>query len=59
MVKVCKKCKLFVKGTKCPLCKGNAFTESHKGKVIILSEDSEIAKKLEIKDKGEYAVRIR
>ncbi len=58
--KVCRKCKLFVSGNECPLCKGNEFTENWKGKIIILNpEKSEIAKKLNIKTKGEYAIKIR
>lgn len=57
--KVCKKCKLFVTGGKCPLCQGSDFTETWKGKVIILDpERSEIAKRLNIKSKGEYAIKI-
>ena len=58
MKKVCKKCKIFVDGNKCPICKGNQFTDSWKGKLIITdAEKSEIAKKLEIKIKGEYAIK--
>ena len=58
--KVCKKCKLFVTGNKCPICQGNAFTENWKGKLIIIDTNkSEIAEKLGIKAKGEYAVKIR
>ncbi len=58
MKKICKSCKLFVEGTNCPVCKSNQFTDSFKGKLIITdSEKSEIAKKLEIKAKGEYAIR--
>ena len=58
--KACKKCKLFVSGNECPLCHGTDFTENWKGKIIILdAEKSEIAKKLNIKSKGEYAIKIR
>ena len=58
--KVCKKCKLFVTGSECPLCHSKDFTENWKGKIIILdAERSEIAKKLNIKSKGEYAIKIR
>jgi len=58
--KVCKKCKLFVSGSECPLCHGKEFTENWKGKIIILdAERSEIAKKLGIKSKGEYAIKLR
>ena len=58
--KVCKKCKIFVSGPKCPLCQGSDFTESWKGKLIILdAEKSEIAKKVGITSKGEYAIKVR
>lgn len=58
--KVCKKCKIFVKKDKCPICNGNTFSENWKGRVYILdSEKSEIAKKMEINVKGEYAIRVR
>jgi DNA-directed RNA polymerase subunit E" len=57
--KVCKSCKIFVDGSKCPLCQGDQFTESWKGKIIVLNaEKSEIAKKTGIKVKGEYAIRV-
>ena len=59
MKKICKKCKLFVEGTNCPVCKSNQFTDSFKGKLIITdAEKSEIAEKLDIKAKGEYAIKI-
>lgn len=60
MKKVCKKCKLFVKGDVCPLCKGNQFSTNWKGKLIILDpNESIIAKKLGITAKGEYAIKVR
>ena len=44
----------------CPVCGGNQFTNTWKGRIAILnSEKSEIAKKLEIKKDGEYAIKIR
>jgi len=58
--KACKKCKIFVKGNECQICKGTDFTTSWKGRIIILdAEKSEIAKKLGINLKGEYAIKIR
>ena len=57
--KVCRKGKIFVSGPKCPKCGGTDFSDSHKGKVIILDpEESEVAKKLDIKDKGTYAIKV-
>ena len=56
--KVCKNCKIFVDGNKCPVCQGNQFIDSWKGRIVVLKpEDSEIAKKLKIKSKGTYALK--
>jgi DNA-directed RNA polymerase subunit E" len=58
--KVCKNCKIFVKGDQCPICKGNQFTTTWKGRVHVLdASKSEIAKKMGIAVKGEYAIRAR
>jgi len=60
MKKVCKKCKIFVEKDICPVCKGNQFTDNWKGKIIILDfQKSDIAKKLDIKYNGEYAIKTR
>ena len=60
MKKVCKKCKIFVEGSECPLCKGNIFSESWKGRInVVDAEKSEIAKKISITSKGEYAIKVR
>ncbi|MCX8194219.1 MAG: DNA-directed RNA polymerase subunit E'' [Candidatus Pacearchaeota archaeon] len=57
--KVCKKCKIFVEQDKCPICQGANLTESWKGRIIILKpEESEIAKKLNVKAKGIYAIKV-
>ena len=59
MKKICKSCKLFVTGDTCPNCKTSDFSDSYKGRITILDpEKSEIAKKLNIKFKGEYAIRV-
>jgi DNA-directed RNA polymerase subunit E" len=59
MKKVCKNCKLIVKGKVCPACKGNQFVDHWKGLLVILDpENSKIAKKLDIKVKGEYAIKV-
>jgi len=58
--KVCKKCKRFVKGNECPICKGNQFSTNWQGRINVLDpEKSEIAKKIGIKEKGEYALKVR
>tara|TARA_Y100000310_G_scaffold209043_1_gene209672 strand:- start:1556 stop:1738 length:183 start_codon:yes stop_codon:yes gene_type:complete len=60
MKKACKKCKLIVDGPTCPICKGNQFSESWKGRVYISNpEKSEIAKNMELNAKGEYAIKTK
>ncbi len=55
----CKICKKLVSGDKCPLHPDAKLAESWKGKIVILDpENSELAKKLKINDKGEYAIRL-
>ncbi len=58
--KVCKKCKIVVEDQTCPICQGNQLVDSWKGKIIVLdAEKSEITKKIAIKQKGTYALKIR
>ena len=58
--KVCKKCKVFVKGNECPLCHGNQFSESWQGRINVMDANkSDIAKKIGIKVKGEYVIKVR
>ena len=58
--KVCKKCKVFVDGNECPVCKGNKFSTNWQGRISILDpEKSSIAKKVGMKAKGEYAIKVR
>ncbi len=58
--KVCKNCKRFVEGNECPACKATQFTNVWKGRIHILdASKSEIAKKIGIGVKGEYAIKIR
>jgi DNA-directed RNA polymerase subunit E" len=55
----CKVCKLLVMGQKCPRHPDAKLTESWKGRIIILDPTtSEIAKKMGITEKGEYAIRV-
>ncbi|MBW2992970.1 DNA-directed RNA polymerase subunit E'' [Candidatus Woesearchaeota archaeon] len=58
--KACKKCKIFVTGNECPICHGNKFSTNWQGRIYILDpEKSDIAKKMEITIKGEYAIKVR
>lgn len=58
--KVCKNCKIFVQKDKCPTCQGNSFSDNWEGRFYIFdAEKSEIAEKLKINSKGEYAIKVR
>ena len=58
--KVCKKCRMFVEGDECPICKTSQFSTNWQGRISILdSTKSEIAKKIGITVKGEYAIKAR
>jgi len=58
--KACKICKKIYDGEKCPICESRESTDSFKGKVYILNpEKSEIAQKLNIKNKGEFAIKTK
>ena len=58
--KACKKCKLFVEGDTCPACGSTNFTTSWQGRLFIKDVDkSMVAEKVEIKVKGEYAIKVR
>jgi len=56
--RACKKCKSIYIGSKCPRCGSEESTDSFKGKISIINpEQSELAQKLKIKEKGEYAIK--
>ena len=58
--KVCKKCKSFVEGNECPVCKGNQFSTNWQGRLFIVeASKSLVAEKIGIKSKGEYAIKVR
>jgi len=59
--KACKICnRVYETGDKCPNCGAKEYTESFKGRIYVTdSEKSEIAKKLNIKGKGNFAIKTR
>ena len=58
--KACKICKKIYDGEKCPICESRESTDSFKGKVYILNpEKSEIAQRLKIKNKGDFAIKTK
>lgn len=58
--KVCKKCKLFVDGDVCPICKKNQFSTNWQGRIYFKdTQKSTIAEKINVENKGEYAIKVR
>ena len=58
--KACKFCNRIYEGDKCPNCDSKESTENYKGRTVILNpEKSEIAKNLNIKVKGNFAIKTR
>lgn len=58
--KACKICKTIFEGEKCPKCESKESSDSFKGRIVILNpEKSEIAQKLNIKEKGNFAIKVK
>jgi DNA-directed RNA polymerase subunit E" len=59
--KACKLCRTIVEvGDKCPNCASKELTEGFKGRIEVLNpEKSEIAQKLNLKQKGNFAIKAR
>ncbi|MFH1506383.1 MAG: transcription elongation factor subunit Spt4 [archaeon] len=58
--KVCRKCKIFVEGDSCPICKRDSFSTNWQGRIFFLDvKKSMIAHKMNVDQKGEYAIKVR
>lgn len=59
--KACKLCNtIYETGDKCPNCGSKDFTDSFKGRIVVMNpENSEIAKKLNLTNKGNFAIKTR
>ena len=58
--KACRNCSLISNGNICPYCKSTDLSDDFNGILVIIDpEKSEIAKIMNTKKKGRYAVRIR
>lgn len=58
--RVCKKCKIFVEGETCPICKKNNFSTNWQGRINFVDvAHSTIAKKINVEVKGEYAIKVK
>ena len=58
--KACLRCKLFTDKDTCPQCGTSSFATSWQGRLFVPDPaNSTIAEKLGIKNKGEYAIKVR
>ena len=59
--KACRICNaIYETGEKCPKCGAKEFTDAFKGRIVILdAEKSEIANKINLKEKGNFAIKTR
>jgi len=58
--RACRSCKSVTEETVCPVCKGNDFSDDFSGILVVLDpENSLLAEKLEAKEPGTYALKIR
>ncbi|HII72783.1 TPA: DNA-directed RNA polymerase subunit E'' [Candidatus Woesearchaeota archaeon] len=58
--KVCKRCKMFVEGAECPVCKVSKFSTNWQGRIYVLDpKSSVIADKVGIDVKGEFCLKCR
>ena len=58
--RACKICKTLHENEKCPKCDSKKFTETFKGRIVVFDpEKSEIAQKIKLKDKGNFAIKAR
>jgi DNA-directed RNA polymerase subunit E" len=58
--KACKNCRFISNGPICPNCKSTNLSDDWSGLVVIIDPStSEVAKRMEIKASGRYAIRVR
>jgi DNA-directed RNA polymerase subunit E" len=58
--KACSICHFITKENVCPKCKSSSLSDDFSGIVIVFDpENSAIAKAMNIKEKGRYALKVR
>ena len=59
-LRACRNCHLIITANTCPECKSTNVSDDWTGVVVIIDpEKSQIAKTLDIKKPGRYALRVR
>jgi DNA-directed RNA polymerase subunit E" len=58
--RACTNCHFITKENVCPKCRSTSLSEDFSGIAIVFEpEDSAIAKAMNIKEKGRYALKVR
>lgn len=58
--KACANCHFLTKENVCPKCRSTSLSDDYNGLVIVFDpEGSAIAKTMNIKEKGRFALRVR
>ncbi len=54
----CRRCRAITTGKVCSICKSTDLSADWYGLVVIVSEESQVAKMLNIKHRGKYALKV-
>lgn len=58
--RVCRECRSFVDGDKCPVCGSEDLGHTWAGIAVIIDpEKSEVAKKMDVDIPGKFALKVR
>ncbi len=58
--RACRTCKIITEENICPICRSTDLSDDFSGLLVVLDpENSQLAKKIDIKKEGRYALRIR
>jgi DNA-directed RNA polymerase subunit E" len=59
-MRACRHCKNINAETVCPVCKNTEFSDDYSGLLVVVDpENSILAEKLDTKEEGNYALKIR
>jgi DNA-directed RNA polymerase subunit E" len=59
-MRACRHCKNINEDTVCPVCRNTEFSDDYSGLLVVVDpENSILAEKLDTKEQGNYALKIR
>jgi len=59
-MRACRHCKNINEDNVCPVCKNTEFSDDYSGLLVVVDpENSILAEKLDTKEQGNYALKIR